>query len=173
MNYARIKPFDVANGPGIRVSLFVSGCRHFCKGCFNPEAWDFSYGEPFTKETVATLLEDLRHPHNEGLSLLGGEPMEREHQRALLPFLIEVKKEFPEKTIWLYTGYDFEKEILGMMYQNWEETRALLPLLDVIVDGRFVEEQKDLTLRFRGSRNQRILLVKESLQLKALKFWEE
>ena len=147
MNYATIKPVDIANGPGVRVSLFVSGCRHHCRGCFNAQQI-FSY---------------LDHDYMEGITLLGGEPMEPENQAGLLPFLTEQKKRFPKKTIWCFSGYDFEKDILGRMMQESEVTRELVPLFDVLVDGKFVEDLKNLSLKFRGSENQRILDVPRSL----------
>ena len=147
MNYCGIKKTDIANGPGVRVSLFVSGCRNHCPGCFQPETWDFDYGEPFTKETEDETIKALRPSWIQGLSILGGDPMEPENQRALLPFLRRVKEELPEKDIWIYTGYLLEKV----------ETSPLLSYADVVVDGPFVEEEKDAGLAFRGSRNQRII----------------
>ena len=162
MNYATIKPVDIANGPGVRVSLFVSGCRHHCKGCFNAQAWDFEYGEPFTEEVWQKIFSALDHDYMEGITLLGGEPMEPENQAGLL-FLKELKKRFPQKTIWCFSGYDFEKDILGRMMKESEVTRELVPLLDVLVDGKFVEDLKNLSLKFRGSENQRILDVPRSL----------
>ena len=163
MNYATIKTVDIANGPGVRVSLFVSGCRHHCKGCFNAQAWDFEYGEPFTEEGWQKIFSALDHDYMEGITLLGGEPMEPENQAELLPFLKELKKRFPQKTIWCFSGYDFEKDILGRMMKESEVTRELVPLLDVLVDGKFVEDLKNLSLKFRGSENQRILDVARSL----------
>lgn len=162
MNYATIKPTDVANGPGVRVSLFVSGCRHFCKGCFNAEAWDFSYGQPFTEGVWEEIFGLLEHSYIAGLSLLGGEPLEPENQEALLPFLKKVKVLFPEKSIWCYSGYTFEY-ITGTMMDTCRATRELMGLIDVLVDGEFMEEKKNLNLRFRGSENQRVLDVKESV----------
>jgi len=147
MNYCGIKKTDIANGPGVRVSLFVSGCRNHCPGCFQPETWDFDYGEPFTKATEDEIITALRPSWIQGLSILGGDPMEPENQRALLPFLRRVKEELPEKDIWIYTGYLLEK--VG--------TSPLLSYADVVVDGPFVEEEKDAGLAFRGSRNQRII----------------
>lgn len=161
MNYATIKPTDVANGPGVRVSLFVSGCTHHCEGCFNEEAWDFSYGEPFTGEVQEELLRLLGKGYISGLSLLGGEPLEPVNQEALLPFLKAVKERVPEKTIWCYSGYTFEY-ILDTMMEN-QTCREIMDLLDVLVDGRFVAELLNLNLRFRGSENQRLLDVKRSL----------
>ena len=163
MNYADIKQYDIANGPGVRVSLFVSGCTHRCKGCFNKEAWDFNYGNPFTEETEELLLSYLAKPYVKGLTLLGGEPFERENQRALVPFLRKVRERLPEKDIWAFSGYDFEKDIAGYMLREWKTTGELLSMLDVLVDGEFIEEQKSLNLRFKGSANQRTILVQESL----------
>lgn len=163
MNYATIKPTDVANGPGVRVSLFVSGCTHHCKDCFNEEAWDFSYGEPFTDQVREEILEMLDHDYITGLTLLGGEPMEPENQEALLPFIRQVRQRFPGKTVWCFSGYDFDKEILGKMARESSVTRELLSLIDVLVDGRFVAEKRNLMLKFRGSENQRVLDVAASL----------
>lgn len=172
MNYATIKQVDIANGPGVRVSLFVSGCTHRCRDCFNEEAWDFHFGEPFTEETEETIIGYLDHDYIEGLTLLGGEPMEPQNQERLLPFIKKVRERLPEKTIWCFTGYDFEKDILGRMMPEHQTTRELVPLFDVMVDGRFVAEKKNLSLRFRGSENQRVLDVKRSLDAgKAV--WQE
>lgn len=165
MNYATIKVNDIANGTGVRVSLFVSGCTHRCKGCFNAEAWDFDYGEPFTRQTEEYILSALDHGYVDGLSLLGGEPMEPAHQRALLPFLKEVKDRFPNKNIWCYTGYLLDEELLSPTGRaHTEVTEELVSLLDVVVDGRFEEDKKDIRLRFRGSSNQRIVDVPASLK---------
>jgi len=166
MNYAAIKWTDVANGPGVRVSLFVSGCTHRCEGCFNPEAWDFGYGKPFTGEEEERILAALAPAHIKGLSLLGGEPFEPDNQRALLPFLRRVRRTFPGKSIWCYTGYTLE-ELWGGGRARCECTDEMLSLLDVLVDGEFVLAQKDLSLRFRGSANQRILDVPKSLAARA------
>lgn len=163
MNYATIKPVDIANGPGVRVSLFVSGCPHHCKACFNEEAWDYQYGEPFTEEIQEKILDLLAPDYMEGLTLLGGEPMDPVNQEALLPFVRKVRERYPDKTIWCFTGYDFEKEILAKMVPESETTRELLSLFDVMVDGRFIEEKRNLSLKFRGSENQRILDVRKSL----------
>lgn len=173
MNYATIKPVDIANGPGVRVSLFVSGCTHRCKGCFNEEAWDFKFGTPFTEETQKQLLSGLDHDYIEGLTLLGGEPMEPSNQEGLLPFIKAVREQLPEKTIWCFTGYDFEKDILGRMMESSPVTRELIPLFDVMVDGKFVQEKKNLSLKFRGSENQRVLNVKKSLEEKRAVWMEE
>ena len=164
MNYADIKIADVANGQGVRVSLFVSGCNHHCKGCFNSQAWDFNYGKEFTEEDIDRILKELDHPYVEGLSLLGGEPLEPKNQEGLLPLVKDIKKKFPDKNIWCYTGFDFEKDVMGKMAQKNETTRELLKYIDVIVDGKFEEDKKDLKLQFRGSSNQRILDVKECLK---------
>lgn len=164
MYYATVKPVDIANGPGVRVSLFVSGCTHHCKNCFNQEAWDFYYGAPFTKEVQEQILQALDRDYIEGLTVLGGEPLEQINQKGLLPLIREVKKRFPDKTIWCFTGYDFEVDVLGRMLLQWEVSRELIGMFDVIVDGKFVEEEKNLNLRFRGSENQRILDVKKSLK---------
>ena len=147
MNYAGIIYNDIANGPGVRVSLFVSGCRNHCPGCFNPETWDFDYGDPFTAEIEAEIVEALRPSWIQGLSILGGDPMEPENQEVLLPFVRRLRAEFPTKDIWLYTGYRLE-DVSGS---------PMLPYVDVIVDGPYIETEKDVRLAFRGSRNQRII----------------
>ena len=151
MNYGAIKKIDIANGLGVRVSLFVSGCRNHCHGCFQPETWDFNYGRPFTEETEKEIIEALRPWWIQGLTLLGGDPMEPENQQALLPFLQRVKRELPEKDVWLYTGYRLEEV----------RDAPILALVDVLVDGPFLLEEKDARLAFRGSRNQRIIRLKE------------
>lgn len=172
MNYAGIKKLDVANGPGLRVTLFVSGCTHHCKGCFNKETWDFNYGAPFTEATIEEILTELRRPQVAGLTLLGGEPLEHVNQQGLLPLLRRVKAEFPEKPLWCFTGYDFEKDVLGRMVAEWEETEEFLSYLDILVDGEFVEEKKDLNLQFKGSSNQRTIQVPESLKEGRVVLWE-
>lgn len=164
MNYGEIKRTDIANGEGVRVSLFVSGCTHHCAGCFNKETWDFTYGKEFTKETEEELLQALSPPYIAGITLLGGEPMEPENQRALLPFLRRVKETYPEKNIWCYTGYLFDRELQGMGRARCEVTDEILSLVDVMVDGEFVQEKKNISLRFRGSENQRVIDVKRSLE---------
>ena len=151
MNYGRIKKNDIANGPGVRVSLFVSGCRNHCTGCFNPETWDFGYGELFTRKTEKEIIKALRPSWIQGLSILGGDPMEPENQRALLPLLKRIRVMLPDKDIWLYTGYCYEN------IRNAE----ILKWIDVLVDGSFIEAEKDITLTFRGSRNQRIIPLKK------------
>lgn len=172
MNYATIKPYDVANGPGVRVSLFVSGCTHACKGCFNQEAWDFNYGSKFTNETITQILSYLEPTYIRGLTLLGGEPLELTNQQGLLPLLREVKRLYPNKDIWCYTGYMFDRDILNGMCNKQEETKEILSYLDVLVDGEFILEQKNLNLRFKGSENQRIIKVKESLHQNRILCWE-
>ena len=164
MNYATIKWTDIANGEGGRISLFVSGCTRRCKDCFNAVAWDFSYGKPFDESVRESIYEGLKAEYIAGLSLLGGEPLEPENQRALLPFVKEVKKRFPEKSIWCYTGNVFDPAtgLLKEQDKNTEVTEELISLFDVLVDGEFIEAQKNIRLKFRGSSNQRILDVKKS-----------
>lgn len=164
MNYADIKRVDVANGIGVRVSLFVSGCNHHCKECFNPETWDFNYGKKFDENTETEILEYLKGSHITGLTLLGGEPLEYKNQIGLLPLLRKVKQMYPEKTIWCYTGFTFETDVLDKMCEKWEETKEILSYLDVLVDGKFMIDLKDVNLKFRGSSNQRIIDVKKSLK---------
>lgn len=173
MNYATIKNLDIANGPGLRVSLFVSGCTHHCKGCFNQETWDFNYGNVFTEQTISTILRYLSNEHVRGLSLLGGEPFEHDNQKGLLPLLRRVKELYPKKDIWCYSGYDFEKDICGMMVNEWEETKEFISYIDVLVDGEFKIDLKDLNLRFKGSSNQRIIKVPESLKKNEIVLWED
>lgn len=172
MNYAKIKKCDVANGPGVRVSLFVSGCNHHCKNCFNSVAWDFNYGEEFTKEQENEILEDLKPDYITGLSLLGGEPFEHINQEGLAPLVEKVKQEYPNKKIWCYTGFTFDEQILGKMIAEYDETKKMLENIDYIVDGKFVEELKDPKLQFRGSSNQRIIDVKKSLENKKVILWD-
>ena len=166
MNYATIKWTDIANGEGVRVSLFVSGCTHQCKNCFNQVAWDFNYGEPFTDEVAEKILKELEPFYISGLSLLGGEPLEPQNQQALLPFVREVKKRYPNKTIWCYTGYTLDEKngLLVETDKNTENTKELIALFDVLVDGAYVEELKDIRLKFRGSANQRVINVPKTLK---------
>ncbi len=173
MNYATIKNCDIANGPGVRVSLFVSGCTHRCKGCFNEVAWDFDYGEPFTQQTVDLILSYLTPDHVKGLTLLGGEPFEPENQGPILDLLRQIKNKYPNKSIWAFTGYLFDRDMLSGRLGSWEVTREYLSYLDVLVDGPFIEEKKDLMLRFRGSSNQRIIDVPASLQNGQIVLWED
>ena len=173
MNYAEIKNCDIANGPGIRVSLFVSGCTHRCKGCFNEIAWDFNYGQPFTQETIDSILEMLAPGYIKGLTLLGGEPFEPQNQIVILDLLRQVKTKYPAKTVWAFSGYLFDKDILSGRLGPWEITREYLSYLDVLIDGPFVLEKKDLTLRFRGSSNQRIIDVPATLQSGEIVLWDD
>lgn len=168
MNYGEIKTNDIANGEGVRTSLFVSGCRHRCKNCFNEPTWDFSYGEPFTEETMAKIFESCEPEWINGLSILGGEPFEPENQKVLLPFLIMFKERFPQKTVWCYTGFTLE-EIMGKRANSRAFTDIsgeMLSLIDILVDGPFIEEKKDISLAFKGSTNQRIIDVKKTFENK-------
>lgn len=181
MYYATIKKTDVANGPGIRVSLFVSGCTHGCKGCFNREAWDFHYGSPYTEETEREIMSALAPDYIKGISILGGEPMEPQNRGSVLKLLEKVRETYPQKSIWCYTGYDYEKDLLRWRAEEQMERERqtacacaeqaeagvisrLLELIDVLVDGEFVEEKKNLRLAFRGSENQRLIDIKKSGQ---------
>ena len=164
MNYGNIKRLDIADGEGVRVSLFVSGCRNHCENCFQPETWDFKYGTEFTQETENQILEFLRPSYISGLTVLGGEPFEEENQRILAPFLRKVKETYPSKTIWCYTGYVLEKDLLPEDgRKHCEATGEMLKYIDILVDGPFIEEQKNISLKFRGSENQRILKLKKIL----------
>lgn len=162
MNYATIKKTDVANGPGVRVSLFVSGCTHYCKGCFNSEAWDFQYGQPYTPDTTQEILDALAPSYIRGLSVLGGEPLEPANRDTVWELLRKVKETYPEKTIWLYSGYEYEKDLLRWEAESDAAVTGILSLIDVLVDGEFVEEKKNLRLSFRGSENQRLIDVKKT-----------
>lgn len=173
MNYAEIKDCDIANGPGVRVSLFVSGCTHHCKNCFNQVAWDFGYGKPFTQETIDTILNMLKPGYIRGLTLLGGEPFEPENQGAIVELLRQIKQKLPDKSIWAFSGYLFDRDILSGRLGDWNVTKEYLSYLDVLVDGPFVEEKKNLTLRFRGSENQRLIDVPESLRQNKVVLWQD
>ena len=173
MNYAEIKNCDIANGPGVRVTLFVSGCTHHCEGCFNQETWDFQYGQPFTQKTQERILTELAKDYIAGLTLLGGEPLEPGNWQVLMPLVREVKERYPDKDIWCYTGYLFDRDILGTFCERWGQMEAFLSYLDVIVDGEFILAQKDISLRFRGSTNQRIIMVQESLAQGEIIYWDE
>lgn len=165
MYFGNIKKNDIANGEGVRVSLFVSGCRNRCKNCFNPETWNFCYGNPFTKEVEDDIIDSLKPSWINGLTILGGEPFEVENQRDLVNFIKRVRKEVPDKTIWMYSGYLFDSEIHNPNGKvHCEVSDEILANIDILVDGKFVEELKNLSLKFRGSSNQRIIMVKESLQ---------
>ena len=157
MYYGEIKNCDIANGEGVRVTLFVSGCTNHCKNCFQPQTWDFDYGQPFTEETEERLLAMLSPSYINGLTLLGGEPFEPAKQRALVPFLHRVRAAYPRKNIWSFSGFTYEELTTDGTHPRCEVTDEMLSLLDVLVDGRFVEELKDISLRFRGSRNQRLI----------------
>ena len=174
MNYATIKYYDIANGPGVRTSVFVSGCRHHCPGCFNAVAWDFAYGQPFDKATRNQVFASCQPDYIAGISLLGGEPREPENQRELLPFVRNFKALYPGKTVWCYSGYTWE-QLTGKepSLARCEATDELLALLDVLVDGEFVQAEYDISLRFRGSRNQRLLDVPKTLAAGQPVWWED
>lgn len=160
MKYSDIKYYDIANGLGVRTSLFVSGCTHRCKGCFNEETWDFNYGKDFTQETINEILASIEPKYIRGLSLLGGEPLEPPNQRALLPLLRQFKTRFPQKDIWCYTGYTYETDLLAPDGRaRCEATDELLSCIDILVDGEFKQELYDISLKFCGSRNQRVLQI--------------
>lgn len=173
MNYAGIKYCDVANGPGCRTVLFVSGCRNHCEGCFQPETWDFAYGGSFDEVKQAEVLESLRPSYIRGLTVLGGEPFEPENQGPLLEFLRTVRETLPKKDIWMFTGYLYDRDLMAGGRRHTEDTDGLLELTDVLVDGPFLLEQKDITLKFRGSRNQRIIDLGETRKKGELVLWEE
>lgn len=162
MKYANIKYYDIANGLGVRTSLFVSGCTHRCKGCFNEEAWDFNYGEDFTEEVMETILDSCKPGYIAGLSLLGGEPLEPSNQRALLKLLRQFKERYPAKNIWCYSGYTYERDIRNPEGRaHCEVTDELLSYIDILVDGEFDQDLYDISLKFRGSRNQRVLQIQK------------
>ena len=173
MNYGAVKYCDIANGAGVRTSLFVSGCTHHCRGCFQPETWDFGYGHPFDPTIQGQILESLKPDYISGLTVLGGEPMEPENQRALLPFLKLVKENFPSKNVWLYTGDVLEDLLDEGSERSIPETLDLLACVDIMVDGLFVEELKDISLRFKGSANQRILDIPASLAAGHAVLWQD
>lgn len=165
MNYADIKTVDIQDGTGVRVSIYVSGCHFHCKGCHNKEAWDFNYGKKFDNSTIDYIIDLMNHEYIVGLSILGGEPLEPVNQEALIPLVKKVKETYPNKNIWCYTGYDFDKDILGKMYKEIKYTKDLIENIDIMVDGEFIEEKKITDLKFRGSTNQRKIDVKASLQM--------
>lgn len=172
MNYAAIKSCDIANGPGVRVTLFVSGCTHHCKGCFQPETWDFDYGEPFTAEVEDRILDLLSPSYVHGLTLLGGEPFEPVNRAGLLPLMRRFREQYPEKTVWAFSGYLYENLLAGI--PGPAETAAeLLSLVDVLVDGPFVEAKKDLSLRFRGSSNQRLIDLNKTRAAGEIVLWDD
>lgn len=163
MNYSAIKYSDIANGLGVRTTLFVSGCRNHCKDCFQPETWDFKYGKLFDQQVEDEILQSLKPDYISGLTLLGGDPFEPENQRTLLPFLLRVREQYPDKNIWAYTGYVLDQDLQEGGKSYCEVTKQLLSCLDVLVDGPFIAEQKDITLKFKGSANQRVIDMKEYL----------
>lgn len=171
MKYAGIKEYDIANGPGIRFSLFVSGCTHHCKGCFNPLTWDFNYGKDFTQETEDYIIKKLEQDCYQGMTLLGGEPMEPVNQKRLLPLVKRFKETYPEKDLWCFSGYLFDDEILGHFAKEMPETMQLLSYIDVLVDGEFILAKKDITLLFKGSSNQRTIDVPQSLRSGTVVLW--
>lgn len=172
MNYAEIKYCDIANGIGVRTSLFVSGCTHHCENCFNKETWDFKFGKPFDSDTEQKILQSLKPSYIDGLSLLGGEPFEPVNQRGLVGLLKRVKEEYPEKTVWCYTGYTLESDLLSESRARCEVTDEMLSYIDVLVDGEFVQELYDISLRFRGSSNQRLIDVKKTFEAGKTVLWE-
>ncbi len=173
MNYAKINKNDIANGIGVRVTLFVSGCTHRCPGCFNSEAWDFGFGKPFCEETETELLDALSPNYIDGITLLGGEPMEPQNQAALLPFLKRMKSEYPQKTVWCFTGYTLETDLLSESRARCEFTYELLSLIDVLVDGEFIEKLKNISLRFKGSENQRLIDLRATLESGSVVLWNK
>ena len=173
MNYANIKTHDIANGPGVRVSLYVSGCTHHCKGCFNPETWDFFYGAPFGEEEMQAILNHLAPAYIHGLTVLGGEPFEPQNQGPIVELLRQVKTLYPEKSIWAFSGYLFDRDILSGRLGDPEITKEYLSYLDVLVDGPFVEAKKNLSLRFRGSEKQRLIDVPASLSSGEIVLWQD
>ena len=174
MHYGALKKFDIANGEGIRTSLFVSGCRNRCKNCFQPETWDFNYGAPFDEGTKKEIYDSMRSASVRGITILGGEPMEPENQREILPFLREFREKFPDKTVWLFTGNLYEEltGVLGEHPKCLDITAELLSLVDILVDGRFEEENKRLGLRFRGSSNQRIIDLNKTRESGEIVIWD-
>lgn len=173
MYYGKIKNCDIADGPGVRVSLFVSGCTNHCENCFQPETWNFEYGSPFTTETENEILTMLSPSFISGLTVLGGEPFEPSNQSALLPFLRKVRAKFPQKTIWIYSGFTYEELCSEDAHPHCKETIEILKLCDVLVDGRFVQAKKDITLLFRGSSNQRLIDLKKTLESGVVVPWEQ
>lgn len=173
MHYGELKKCDIANGEGVRVSLFVSGCRNHCKDCFQPETWDFCYGRPFTEETEREIYTELDKPYVGGLSLLGGDPFEPENQRALLPMLRRIREKYPRKNIWCYTGYQLEELLIPGAHPYCEATEEMLSCIDILIDGRFIPEEKDISLQFRGSRNQRVIDMNRTRQSGKITPWDK
>ncbi|MBE6625797.1 MAG: anaerobic ribonucleoside-triphosphate reductase activating protein [Ruminococcaceae bacterium] len=173
MHYGEIKDCDIANGPGVRVSLFVSGCTNHCENCFQPQTWDFCYGQPFTEETEEKILSMLAPAYIKGLTLLGGEPFEPKNQERLLPFVRRVREIYPNKTIWAFSGFTYEELCDKSSYANCEYTSELLSLIDVLVDGRYVERLRNISLRFRGSENQRLIDLVKTRQKGSVVLWDK
>lgn len=173
MHYGELKKCDIANGEGVRVSLFVSGCRNHCKDCFQPETWDFCYGRPFTEETEREIYAELDKSYVGGLSLLGGDPFEPENQRALLPMLRRIREKYPKKNIWCYTGYQLEELLTPSAHPHCEATEEMLSCIDILIDGRFIPEEKDISLQFRGSRNQRVIDMNRTRQSGKITPWDK
>ena len=172
MNYGAIKKCDIANGVGVRTVLFVSGCTHHCKGCFQPETWSFDYGERYTKETEDEIIESLKPDYVDGITLLGGEPFEPENQRELVKLLRRIKKELPQKTVWSFSGYTYE-ELTGDSRAVCEVTNEMLSMLDVLVDGEFIETKRNISLRFRGSENQRLIDMNKTRKEGKIVLWDK
>lgn len=172
MNYGAIKKCDIANGVGVRTVLFVSGCTHHCKGCFQPETWNFDYGEKYTKETEDEIIESLKPDYVDGITLLGGEPFEPENQRELVKLLRRIKKELPKKTVWSFSGYTYE-ELSGDSRAVCEVTNEMLSMLDVLVDGEFIEAKRNISLRFRGSENQRLIDMNKTRKEGKIVLWDK
>lgn len=173
MHYGTIKKTDIANGPGVRVSLFVSGCQNHCEGCFQPQTWDFNYGDLFTQQTEDEILDALSPSHIRGLTILGGDPMEPENQPVVLNLLKKIKESFPAKDVWAFTGFTWELLHDSSCRANTEYTEELLRLIDVLVDGPFILEKKDLRLRFRGSSNQRLIDVGQTISSGNISLWDD
>lgn len=171
VNYAQIKEYDIANGPGVRLSLFVSGCSHHCKGCFQPQTWDPEYGVEFTDETEDRIITAVSDPCYQGMTFLGGEPMEAYNQKRLLHLAKRFKETLPDKDLWCFTGYLYDTDLLGDTMRKVPETRRLLSCIDVLVDGEFIEEQKDITLLFKGSANQRTIDLRSSEKEGRIVIW--
>ncbi len=173
MYYGNIKTCDVADGEGVRVTLFVSGCTNRCEHCFQPETWDFNYGEPFTKEVEDKILSLLAPSYINGLTVLGGEPFEPQNQRSLLPFLRRVREAYPDKTIWAFSGFTLEELMHDGSHPRCEVTDEILAMLDVLVDGRYDHSKRNLMLRFRGSSNQRLIDMNKTRQSGNVALWDE
>ncbi len=172
MYYGTLKKCDIANGAGVRVTLFVSGCTNHCPGCFQPQTWDFTYGQPYTTDTQREIIDELQKPYVRGLTVLGGEPFEPENQRQLVKLLRQVKENYPEKDVWVFSGFTLDGELLREgSHPRCEVTDEMLGYIDVLVDGRFVEELKDISLQFRGSRNQRVIDMNETRKTGVITQW--